>query len=214
MLVSCILPTRGRREFARLAVECFLAQDYPEKELVILDDADDLSFPDGIEHALIRYHVEPKRLYVGMKRNKCCELAQGPLICHLDSDDYSAPSRISHQVKLLQDSGKQLCSYHSILFYGPAPAQVTRYQGDKDINLGSSFLYRKEWWSRHRFTDVKQNRSEDGLFMLTAVEGKAVISVDGTAHLVARIHQGNTSQKSASSYQRMTLAALPAGFPR
>ena len=37
-LVSCIMPTADRRRFVPRAVHQFLAQDYPNKELVILDD--------------------------------------------------------------------------------------------------------------------------------------------------------------------------------
>ena len=37
-MVSCIMPTFNRREFVAQAIQYFLAQDYPCKELVIVDD--------------------------------------------------------------------------------------------------------------------------------------------------------------------------------
>ena len=37
-LISCIMPTFNRRAFIPLALQHFLAQDYPNKELVIVDD--------------------------------------------------------------------------------------------------------------------------------------------------------------------------------
>ena len=37
-LVSCIMPTYNRRHFAGKAIEYFLRQDYPNKQLVIVDD--------------------------------------------------------------------------------------------------------------------------------------------------------------------------------
>ena len=37
-LVSCLTATAGRFSVLREAVACFLAQDYPEKELVILNN--------------------------------------------------------------------------------------------------------------------------------------------------------------------------------
>ena len=40
-LVSCIMPTASRRRFVPLAIRYFLSQDYPNKELLILDDGDD-----------------------------------------------------------------------------------------------------------------------------------------------------------------------------
>src|SRR5262249_33545534 len=40
-LVSCIMPTADRRRFAERAVEYFLRQDHPHRELVIVDDGRD-----------------------------------------------------------------------------------------------------------------------------------------------------------------------------
>jgi len=37
-LVSCIMPTANREKFIPLAVKYFQRQDYPNKELVVLDD--------------------------------------------------------------------------------------------------------------------------------------------------------------------------------
>jgi len=40
-LISCIMPTYNRRPFLPLALRCFLDQDYPNKELIIVDDGED-----------------------------------------------------------------------------------------------------------------------------------------------------------------------------
>ncbi|MBP3960494.1 glycosyltransferase [Gemmata sp. G18] len=40
-LVSCIMPTRNRRVRSARALHNFLAQDYPNKELVVIDDGTD-----------------------------------------------------------------------------------------------------------------------------------------------------------------------------
>ena len=40
-LVSCIMPTYNRRRFVPEAIRLFLTQDYPRKELVVLDDGED-----------------------------------------------------------------------------------------------------------------------------------------------------------------------------
>ncbi len=39
-LVSCIMPTANRQRFIPTAISLFLRQDYPEKELVIIDDGE------------------------------------------------------------------------------------------------------------------------------------------------------------------------------
>jgi glycosyltransferase involved in cell wall biosynthesis len=37
-LVSCIMPTAERRQFIVASVRLFLAQDYSDKELIVVDD--------------------------------------------------------------------------------------------------------------------------------------------------------------------------------
>lgn len=39
--VMCLMPTADRRRFVPQAIRYFLAQDYPEKELVIVNDGAD-----------------------------------------------------------------------------------------------------------------------------------------------------------------------------
>jgi hypothetical protein len=67
-LVSAIMPTRARPQFAREAVDLFLAQTWPNKELVILDDEEHPSFPSGIAGDGIRYEQLRFTLTVGAKR--------------------------------------------------------------------------------------------------------------------------------------------------
>lgn len=40
-LISCIMPTYNRRSFIGLSLKAFEAQDYPAKELIIVDDGTD-----------------------------------------------------------------------------------------------------------------------------------------------------------------------------
>ena len=40
-LVSCVMPTCNRRRFVSQAIWYFLRQDYPSRELVIVDDGED-----------------------------------------------------------------------------------------------------------------------------------------------------------------------------
>jgi glycosyltransferase involved in cell wall biosynthesis len=54
-LVSCIMPTFNRRPFVPQAIQYFLRQDYPEKELIVVDDGTDpvvdlIGDADGIRY--------------------------------------------------------------------------------------------------------------------------------------------------------------------
>jgi len=100
LLVSAIMPTCNRPQYIEQAIRCFLAQTYPHKELVIVDDG------DSIKHLVptrpdILYESSWPPLRIGPKRNLACGLASGDIIAHWDDDDWSAPDRIEQQLRML-----------------------------------------------------------------------------------------------------------------
>ena len=96
--VSCLMPTYNRRRFAARAIDAFLAQDYPERELVILDDGED-AIGDLVRRGTpVRYHRLPQRATIGRKRQMLCDLADGELLVQWDDDDWYSPLRLRRQV--------------------------------------------------------------------------------------------------------------------
>src|SRR5215471_6882917 len=83
-LVSCIMPTANRRRFVPEAVRLFLAQDYSNKELVIVDDGEDSAADLIPKHRQIRYLRLDNRQSTGAKRNLACTVASGGIIAHWD----------------------------------------------------------------------------------------------------------------------------------
>jgi len=97
-LVSCIMPTYNRRAFVPFAIGLFLAQDYPNRELIIIDDGEDKigELAEGL--AGITYVPLNTRSSIGTKRNLGCERACGEIIAHWDDDDWYAANRLRYQV--------------------------------------------------------------------------------------------------------------------
>jgi glycosyltransferase involved in cell wall biosynthesis/GT2 family glycosyltransferase len=98
-LISCIMPTADRRRFLPLSLSCFLEQDWPNRELIVVDDgADDVgdlvSAVPGARHIRV-----PKRTSIGEKRNLACREARGEIIAHWDDDDWYGPGRLRWQVE-------------------------------------------------------------------------------------------------------------------
>src|SRR5216117_1662432 len=95
-LVSCIMPTRNRPRMVTTAIRRFLAQDYPRKELVIVDDTPGAPSPPPEAGARddVRYFHEPPSRSLGEKRNHAIERARGDVIVHWDDDDWMSPSRL------------------------------------------------------------------------------------------------------------------------
>jgi glycosyltransferase involved in cell wall biosynthesis len=71
------MPTCNRRNFVAQSVSYFLRQDYPYKELVILDDGEDAVGDLVPDDERIRYIRLNQGLSLGAKRNLGCELSQG-----------------------------------------------------------------------------------------------------------------------------------------
>lgn len=188
----------------------FYGQTYENKELVILDDADDPSFPGGVDHPQVRYLSNWDHALIPAKRNHCCEWANGEIIWSLDSDDWSAPTRMEEQVKMLLASGKQLTGYHSMLFYDVTSGKATKYQG-KGCALGSSQCYFKSWWRRYPYRLDKPIAS-DTTFSGDALRAGQLHCVDGEQMMVARIHAGNSAPKRPDRWKQMQVSDLPECF--
>ena len=190
MLVSAIMPTRGRCEWAQEAVECFLSQTYPEKELVIVDDGEEPSFPDCLKHEQVQYHRLNHRLTIGSKRNLACSRANGDVLMHLDSDDWSAPERMLDQINRLRGKGVGLTGYNRLRFLEVATGEWWLFNGLRHQSLGTTMMYTREFWREHPFPDI--NEGED-----SAVYNRAskVANVDAGDMMWARSHSGNTSKE-------------------
>jgi O-antigen biosynthesis protein len=212
MKVSCIMPTKNRAHLIGMAIQCFLEQDYADRELVILDNGD-----DGTENlipadARIRYSKVDGERTTGEMRNLCCELAQGEIICHWDSDDWCAPTRISEQVKRLLDSGKQVTGYCSVLFWDLNGSKGYRYFSEPHFTLGTTQCYFRKYWEKHRF--VHKKVGEDSDFGHKAHRAKELTTADARALIVCLAHDENTSAKPLNStiYMPVQRDSIPGEF--
>lgn len=108
-LVSCLMVTRDRPELARRSVRCFLRQEYPACELVIVDDGADRSLEQwvsGLAEPRVRHlRLPDDRLPLGELRNRAVEAAAGELVAQWDDDDLSHPQRLALQVAVLTANG-------------------------------------------------------------------------------------------------------------
>jgi glycosyltransferase involved in cell wall biosynthesis len=97
-LVSCLMPTAGRPQFAAQAIRCFQRQTWSNRELLIVDDGTPGVAELAAADPRIRYFRLGRRLTTGAKRNLACSQAQGDLLIQWDDDDWHGPERIARQV--------------------------------------------------------------------------------------------------------------------
>lgn len=202
-MVSCVCPTRNRRQWLPGAIRCFLGQTYENRELVILADGEegvaDL-VPDDPRIRLMVTGFDMR--VVGVKRNLGCEAARGAIVAHWDDDDYSAPGRLADQVWRLATSGKAVTGYHTMKFTDGAKWWV--YRGGANFALATSLCYRRDWWETHRFSAINVGQDEE--FGRVAEAKKQLEAAPDLDLMFATIHDGNTSPRvvnQGTSYARM-----------
>ncbi|MCB1742229.1 MAG: glycosyltransferase family 2 protein, partial [Gammaproteobacteria bacterium] len=193
------MPTADRRAYVPWAVEYFLAQRYPNKELVVLDDGQDTVRDLIPECPEIRYFRDTQRRILGDKRNRLCELSHGELVAHWDDDDWQSPERLSYQVQALLDAGAEVCGITRPLFLeqGGQRAWEYVYPAQQQPWLsGSSLCYRRRTALAHPFPSIAIG--EDAHFV-RRLDPARVLVLDRCDFHVGIIHRCNASPKRTGS---------------
>jgi glycosyltransferase involved in cell wall biosynthesis len=134
----------------------------------------------------------PGKPPIGALRNAGCETARGEIIAHFDDDDFSAPGRLADQIgRMLAATGCSVTGYRAMRFTDGR--QWWEYSGPAKYALGTSLVYRREWWLMHRFPEVMVG--EDNGFVAQAAARGGLVSVPAGEMMWATIHAGNTSPR-------------------
>ena len=180
-----------------LAVRWFMAQDYANRELIIVDDG-----PTPIHELIpdepnIQYIRLNDRHPVGIKRNIACESAQGELIAHWDDDDWFAPHRLSVQVEVMQNRSIDMCGIDTLLYYDLRDGRAWRYIHPRRARHWLSLLmYRRSLWSRTRHCASKMG--SDTRFVWR-VNPRRIFTLPDTDLNVCMMHSSNVSPKNTQA---------------
>lgn len=225
-LVSCIMPTYNRRAFLLLALRHFRAQDYPHKELIIVDDGSD-AVGDLIGDAPdVRYLRLTTRASIGAKRNLACQHARGEIIAHWDDDDWYAPDRLRYQIAPILMNTADMTGLENAwvlqlpqgIFWRTQPELHQRmFAGDVH---GGTLVYRKGLLTpRVRYPDV--NLAEDAWLLQQAVRnGTRLMRLANPGIFMYVRHGGNAWREcvpgqflNPAGWQRVaTPLSLPPGI--
>lgn len=137
-LISAKMITYGRVEFLEESLHSFLIQDYPEKELVIVNDypLQKLVF----DHPQVRiYNLDETFKTIGDKENFATELCKGEIICQWDDDDVAMPWHLNNVAKYFTDD-VNILHWNPGVFYNNGQITDITWTGNSGI------VFRKSAW--------------------------------------------------------------------
>jgi glycosyltransferase involved in cell wall biosynthesis len=144
-LVSAIMITGKnpvRRPFALAAIKSFQLQTHTPRELVIINEGEQLVGGDTNNgeyyyqelpgSATVREIMYGTKLTLGELRNEGLEAARGEFICQWDDDDWSAPDRIAKQLAASHKGSAVTLSHQVRYSFVSKSAFAHRGQPQKD----------------------------------------------------------------------------------
>ena len=197
-LVTAIMPTRDRPELALQAVRYFCAQDYPNKELVVVEDGTASlagRLPDDSRIRYIATGVAARS--IGAMRNEACRLARGEIVAHWDDDDWYGPERLTRQVTTIKTGEADITALRGSLMLDLSTWRFWRCRPDlhrrlfvRDVHGGTLVYRRRVWEEKARFPDC--SLAEDAAFLEQAVRrGARLRAVDAEGIFVYVRHGTN-----------------------
>jgi glycosyltransferase involved in cell wall biosynthesis len=194
-LVSIITPTYNRRKFIPNLIKCIEAQTHKEFEWIILDDGDD-KIGDLVKHLpYVNYQSLGKKISLGEKRNKACDLARGSFLIFFDDDDFHFPTRIQHSLEVLKANPEAFIvgSSKMFIYYKKMDALYTTKDFNSQHATAGTFCFRKALLNLTKFEN-KAERSEERYFLKDYTIKMAQLDFNQT--IIINAHDSNTFDKS------------------
>jgi glycosyltransferase involved in cell wall biosynthesis len=116
--VSAIIVSHDRPALLRRSIASALSQDYPDFEIIIVDDSSDSGAWDVVnsfKDSRIRY-IRNAPMSAGAARNFGIRQARGEYVAFLDDDDEWLPTKLSKQVKVFKEADAAVAVVYTGVF--------------------------------------------------------------------------------------------------
>jgi hypothetical protein len=222
--VSVVTPTMSSRQrFHEQLWACFEAQDWPDKELIVVETYD--SSPSAFlaqkakedsRFVHLTFHREAEQDFtVGLKRDMTLHLASGEFIVNFDDDDVYAPNYISVMVGELKTRGLEAitlstwhnfyvqsgtCGYSDADSWGPLDAEEL---DEVLYGYGFSYVHRRRIALLMPYPNICF--AEDAPFLLrirkTCGDDKVALKQDEDGICMHIMHRANSTDDCEFSRQ-------------
>jgi GT2 family glycosyltransferase/glycosyltransferase involved in cell wall biosynthesis len=239
-LVSVCVPHWNRPHYLAQAVASIEAQDYPNLELLVVDDAstsaEARAYLDDLERRVAprgwRVLRQPENRFPGAARNRAAREARGEYLFFMDDDNVAKPGELTTFVDVAQRTGADILTCfldtfedrHApgpetkpnsrVLFLGDCPSTGALQNTFGDTN---SLVRRSTFLALGGFHEQWGVGHEDHEFMAKAVLGGYRLEVIPEAMVWYRVNKGETSiQRSTPVHANLQRSLQPvlAAVPR
>lgn len=158
-LISCLCATYNRApDYLHLveeAIESFLRQDYPNKELIVVNDTPGQELVCAAGGVII-VNLPRRFRTLGDKQNATVAIANGDLLAPWDDDDLSLPWRLSYSFERLGDA-----SYFNPRSYWYLPMSGLEYEHPVGYAHNASLFTRAAFERVGRYPSISLGYDRD-----------------------------------------------------
>jgi Glycosyl transferase family 2 len=142
--LSVVIPTYNRADLVGEAIDSVLKQDWPELELIVVDDGSTDETPAVLAGYGDRVHVvRQENAGESAARNTGIRAATHDLVALLDSDDYWLPGKLQRQMQLFDEDPALDITFTAYTRIGDAPQRdivLDHWDGTEEDTLDQLLL--------------------------------------------------------------------------
>lgn len=202
--VSCICVTKNRPNHLQDAVFMFNAQNYINKELVVVcDDNDQKSIQIARQNNIQPVLIDSKlSLTLGEIRRVALSQCTGSYVCQWDDDDWYHDNRLSEQMSHLMRFGQSACTLTNWIIY--------------DEEEEKCYLSMHRLWEGSAIISIDIARTaqmpatklgEDTIFLNDIIHRVGVLPLTLPYLYIYRIHKENSWMKHTNHFKMMAAQA-------
>jgi glycosyltransferase involved in cell wall biosynthesis len=220
--ISCLMVTRDRLALAKRSIDCFAAQTYQNRELVVVTNGIKAycealrAHADHLKIDTHFIHLEEPDLTLGRLRNISLDTGMGDILCQWDDDDCNHPERLARQAEHMFRENARAClmtDHLQFLQDAGIVVWVDWTLGGRDridqLLPGTMMMYRDE---RFRYPEEGEYamRGEDTLFLNELYAGVPVASLVGHGYLYLYTYHGRNTFSKDHHYHLSTYSRTAA----
>lgn len=209
--ISIVIPCFNDRQFVEAAINSALEQNYPNKEIIVVDDGSDDDtrvFLKAFETRIDKLIFQPNR-GTSAARNAGINFATGKYILTLDSDDYFEPEFCLKAINVFEKNidtkvvtcyARRFQGKHEMDIFKPQPAELRDFLKYNHA-LGTALFLKKDCKEIGGYDETMKNGYEDWEFYIRLFKsgGKSFVIPEVLFHYRLK-EKSNSSRANAVKY--------------